>query len=215
VRLLQRTSEPTALQTHGPRWTAEFLQSVKGRPDSSKYAHPDVVTSLRAMSHNKCFYCERPFATQKPQVDHYIEVSCDRSLAFVWGNLYLSCSTCNYGKPDNHQIPVSQCLDPCGSVPVEDHLEFVGDHVRPKKLSPTGERTIRKYKLLDEALKYQRLQVLSQLAGDYEAILARRLTPDGPRSLDDNELARLRAYAAPTEPFSACCRAWLEARGLW
>jgi uncharacterized protein (TIGR02646 family) len=202
------------LQKHGARWTEEFINSQELRPRPSRYRHEGIVRALGGMSHNKCFYCERMLEEGDEQVDHYIDVACDRKLAYAWDNLYLSCKDCNEGKPSHVDIPVTNCLDPCGTVAVEQHLEFVQDQVRPAEASALGEPTIRKYRLLRRPLVHQRMQVLKNLWLDYQAMLKDCLAI-GARSLDPMQRTRLRAYAAPTAPFSACCRAWLVAEGLW
>lgn len=209
MRLLVRTAAPAILARRSADWTAAFLASSDARPDPKKYRHDHVVDALRGMSHNKCFYCERPLADGEEQVDHYVEVSCARDRAFVWQNLYLACKGCNVGKPDDKDIPVAGCVDPCGVVPVEQHLEFVHDQVRAVSASDCGERTIRKYRLLRPQLQHQRMQVLKQLWLEYQRILNRRLAENG-RAITADELARLRAYADATAPFSACCAAWLR-----
>jgi uncharacterized protein (TIGR02646 family) len=214
VRLLQRVTEPAVLQKHGARWATEFVGSEERRPRPSRYRHEDVVEALRGMSHGKCFYCERVLEEGDEQVDHYVDVACDRGSAFAWGNLYLSCKDCNEGKPSHVDIPVTSCVDPCGAVAVEQHLEFVQDQVRPAEESALGEPTIRKYRLLRRPLVHQRMQVLKNLWLDYQAMLKDCLAR-GAKSLDPMQRTRLRAYAAPTAPFSACCRAWLVAEGLW
>jgi len=213
MRLLVRLGEPDILRRKATRWTADWLASSKDRPDASKYRHPDIVATLCTMSHNKCFYCEHPLGEGAEQVDHCRDVTLYRSEAFRWDNLYLACKECNVGKPSDADIPVTACLDPCGTVAVDDHLEFVGEQPRPRADSLCGEATIRKYRLRRHALLYARSRLLRQLAEEYAAILE-RCNAEGGRPLDTRERQRLRAYAGPTEPFSACCDHWLRSKLL-
>lgn len=213
MRILTRTAEPEILRKKSADWTAAFVASGDGRPEARKYRHEQVVNALRAMSHNKCFYCERPLDDGDEQVDHYVEVAVDPTLAFAWRNLYLACKGCNVGKPDHTDIPVTRCVDPCGAIPVEQHLEFVDDLVRPVAASAEGDHTIRKYRLLRPPLVHLRMQVLKQLWREYQGIL-RRCLSEGGRSMTPSERARLLAYTDATAPFSACCAAWLGAEGI-
>lgn len=213
MRLLARQAPPRVLRERAQKWTEAWLASADERPDTSKYRHAEVVAALRGMSADKCFYCEKPLEEGEEQVDHYRDVALHRGLAYAWNNLYLACKECNVGKPSDRDLPVAGCLDPCGAVPVEDHLEFVQDRVRATSGSPVGDATIRKYRLTRRPLAAERSRVLQQLAEEYIALLE-RCRADGRASLLPGELARLRAYAAPTEPYSACCAAWLRARGI-
>lgn len=73
---LRRDAAPTVLAENAARWAEEYH-------------------ALRRMSHNKCFYCETRLAEGEEEVDHYVEVSARRDLAFAWDNLYLCCPACN------------------------------------------------------------------------------------------------------------------------
>ncbi len=129
-----RLQEPRILQEKKTAWTADFVASDKKRPDGSKYAHREVVQTLRSMSHDKCFYCEAREA--KLSVDHHIEVSERRDLAFEWSNLYLACDECQ-GKLPNRSIPVSDCLDPCEpGVEPAAHIAFVAERASSLSSGP-------------------------------------------------------------------------------
>jgi hypothetical protein len=120
-----------------------------------------MVSTLEAMSHHKCFYCEQ--STKQPQgvVDHYIEVAERPDLAFSWTNLYLSCSKCNGHKQLNRAIPVSECLDPCDpDVEPGAHFTFKDEIICGD--TPKGLLTIQKYNLSRLELDYQRLRVLRE-----------------------------------------------------
>ena len=67
---IAREAEPEILREKNAEWLTKFVASGNKRPPSKQYAHAQVVTTLHAMSHGKCFYCE----SKGPlSVDHYIE----------------------------------------------------------------------------------------------------------------------------------------------
>ena len=92
---LDRSPEPRCLLENGERWLNTFQDSALERPDSRQYGHRDVRDALHAMSFNKCFYCEQKLSESEAEVEHFVEVSEQRELAFTWTNLYLSCRGCN------------------------------------------------------------------------------------------------------------------------
>ncbi len=204
-----RLPEPRILQEKKTAWTADFLASPKKRPDSTKYAHREVVEALRVMSHDKCFYCEAREGSLS--VDHYIEVSERRDLAFAWPNLYLACDECQRKQP-NRSIPVADCLDPCDPrVEPAAHLTFVAERAKPA--SPCGEQTIKKYRLNDSARLLQRTRQLSLWRDALEHILRTQIAAGRP-AMTPAELAELRRFADPDEPFSAMFSCLLKVRGL-
>jgi len=149
--------EPQILADRGVRWLANFIASGNSRPDGSKYGHIDIRRDLNSMSLHKCFYCETKLIGLQKEVDHFIEVSVDKTLAFNWDNLYLSCVNCNK-KLDAEKIPIDQVLDPCknSDAEIEEHLTFVDEIITSRNDSPIGLQTIRKYRLDTETLELKR-----------------------------------------------------------
>lgn len=214
MRALQRLAEPDALTAHAAEWTAHYVASSESRPRSARYAHPDVTARLRETSHDKCFYCEAALPEGSEQVDHYIEASLRRDLAFAWRNLYLACKDCNNGKPPNDKLPVTSCVDPCDlTIDPEAHLVFDGDGVRPRAHSALGANTLRKYKLNRVLLLHQRGVVLRTITEAHNRMLQRCLR-EGRTQLSDDERERLWAFADASAPFSRACAAYLRAQGL-
>lgn len=199
-----RESEPEILRKKKAPWLTNFLGSGKDRPESKQYAHADVLTALRAMSHGKCFYCE----SKAPlTVDHYIEVSENKNLAFEWSNLYLACKPCQ-GKATNLDIPASTCVDPCDKqCDPEEHLEFVGEHVRYK--TDRGNQTIKKYRLARGIS--ERRRVLHDLT---KAILELSKTKGWQQLGGEEKAALWRAFAHDDAEYAMMARAYLRARGL-
>jgi 5-methylcytosine-specific restriction endonuclease McrA len=193
---LTRLPEPAVLTRNGARWTEEFVASDKARPEDRRYAHKEIKATLRAISGGKCFYCEWAVPESEIEVDHHVEVSKDRSLAFSWNNLYLSCRGCNDKLPES-TIPRADVLDPFDTQhDPTDHLCFDDEKVYARAGSAHGSATIGKYKLHREDLELERAKALKEL---YK--LASELQRKGIPWSDCEPI--LRAFTAPDRPFSA------------
>ena len=213
MRSLQRGASPDVLSREGARWTAEFVASSASRPESKRYRHVEVLTRLRAISADKCFYCERPLLDGDEQVDHYRDVATHRALAFAWENLYLACKDCNVGKPSDAALPVASCADPCDpSTPPEAHVDFVTDRAVPVPASPLGARTIEKYKLNSSTKlieRGRRLLLFHQERDRLRDVCAREGRP-----MSEREVAYLRTFFAPEAPYSRAVAAYVAQRDL-
>lgn len=213
MRQLRRLSCPEILTSKAEKWTRRYqekrAQNGKLRPDSRHYAHPDIVDSLAAMSHKKCFYCEHLMDEDEFTVDHHVEVSEAPDKAFAWENLYLCCKGCQ-GKLKETTVPRAECLDPCDpGVDPADHLTFESEVIVPRDDSHRGRQTISKYKLrrgdlelrrsrrlrlfyktLSDAWEQEAQQGRSQLSDEARAALLRFAEPEAPFSLMFRELVR-------------------------
>jgi uncharacterized protein (TIGR02646 family) len=203
---ITRLREPAKLSENKEKWLAAYLkrrQNKPGlRPNSRQYGHPEIRSFLEAMSFNKCFYCERKLDETGSQIDHYIEVAENPTLAFDWRNLYLSCPDCNRKKLPNTTIPVSDCLDPCdpSENPIE-HLTFDREVIRPKTGSLKGSKTVQKYRLDRENLNYLRLRHLQKFR-DVLLALKEHQIRDGGRPLTQLEKEALVSFKEPQHVFS-------------
>ncbi len=206
---LTRLAEPSILAERKVEWTTAFVAGGKKRPDSSKYAHREIVEKLRSMSHNKCFYCESRDA--RLTVDHHIEVAERRDLAFEWKNLYLACDDCQRKEP-NTSIPIAECLDPCEpGVAPDAHLTFAAE--RATFRSTCGEQTIRKYRLNHPPRINERRGAILRFMEALDRIRQRQLS-DNRTAMTDAELAELQRFAQPDEPFSLMFACLLRSKGL-
>jgi uncharacterized protein (TIGR02646 family) len=203
---ITRLPEPAKLSENKEKWLTAYLKKRQSRPNSrpssDQYGHPEIRNVLRAMSFDKCFYCERKLALSEDEVDHYIGVTEDPTLAFDWYNLYLSCPTCNRRKLSNTTIPVSDCLDPCDpSENPAEHLTFDDEFIVSKDGSPKGSATIQKYRLSRPELDRLRDK---QLRRFYETLskLQKRQVDDGGRPLTQSEKAVLASFKEPQHAFS-------------
>lgn len=193
MRYIGRNPEPAILNQRKAEWTTKFINSGKDRPDNSKYGHPEIKTSLYSVSHNKCYYCETILKGKPSEIDHYIEVSENKSLAFEWTNLYLSCDNCNDKLP-NKSISVLDTLNPCqdDNEEIRKHLKFEDEQIT--FLTPKGDLTIQKYKLSSERLDWCRMQELKKF---YKLLLALKniLIAEKRDSLNALEKERLKRFS--------------------
>lgn len=214
---IQRLDEPEVLRKNKARWCAAFLErrakSPEQKPSSSQYAHAQVVSTLEAMSHHKCFYCEQKTKETTCEVDHHVEVAERPDLAFEWTNLYLSCPVCNSRKQPNRSIPIADCLDPCDpAVDPSAHLDFDDELIRARAGSSRGLATIKKYKLDRDDLDLKRARQLKLLLKAIIEIKARMIA-EGRKTMTERELELLRSFAQPDFPFSLMFSVYLERYG--
>jgi uncharacterized Zn-finger protein len=202
---LRRDAAPTVLAENAARWADEYHAQCATpggapRPNPRRYGHPAVRLALRRMSHNKCFYCETRLAEGEEEVDHYVEVSARRDLAFAWDNLYLCCPDCNSQKAPDAQVACADCVDPCSPTqPPSDHLGFADECIFPR--NDRGRHTVRKYRLDRDALDLKRSRHLREFLTRHRDLLAHALR-EGRSALTEREKDLLRRYRDPAMPFS-------------
>ncbi|GIM61963.1 hypothetical protein CAPN008_20130 [Capnocytophaga canis] len=201
---LERLTKPDVLAKNEAKWTENFIQSGKNRPSSSKYGHPEIKEALASISANKCFYSEILLSPiSDAQIDHYVEVSEDKTKAFDWNNLYFTHKNCNIGKSPNKSIPVSECLDPFtdSNEEIEKHLYFEDEMI----LSDTekGKRTIQKYNLNSDYFNLQRSRTLIKLSQAIVLCLQDKVSKE--------EVIR---FANSDRPFSLMIRLYLKKHNI-
>jgi uncharacterized protein (TIGR02646 family) len=215
---IQRLPEPEVLTRNKERWSAAFLaQRVKNpqkRPSSGQYAHPEVVSTLEAMSHHKCFYCEQSTKQAQHEVDHHVDVAEDPTLAFLWTNLYLSCWECNRKKQPHRAIPVTSCLDPCDTaVRPSEHMSFDNEFIRARDGSAKGLATIKKYNLDRPDLDHKRVRQL-RLFDRAHLEIKDAMIAEGRKEMTDKEKELLRSFRQSDQPFSLMFHVHIERKGL-
>lgn len=209
MRHLTRLAEPVILQQNHAQWTQEYLASGKPRPAPHRYGHVDIQNTLMGISTTKCFYCERKLKGIRKEIDHLIEVSERKDLAYTWSNLYLACSNCNK-KLNNLNIPVANVLDPChhSDNAIQDSLTFDEEVIRVKNNSTIGLQTIRKYRLDSDAMDHARCKALKDFYKDLSIIQGKMVNEQ--RSMTDAEIESLKRYAYPDSTFSLMFKVLLE-----
>ncbi len=166
MRTVERPAKPNVLRDHADQWTDAFRASGKPRPDSRRYAHPEIKRVLNDSSHGKCFYCESLLLPREGglclEVDHRRGVK-PPERAYDWDNLYLSCDRCNQAKKGRPDIAIEETLDPCDrSVDPAEHLDARLEHARPWSDSTLGRKTIDKLGLNSIELLLLRQRLLSE-----------------------------------------------------
>ena len=205
MRHISRLEKPRILAEKAEQWTSIFASGTKNRPDNSKYAHAEVKGVLYSMSFHKCYYCERKLKNIPKEIDHFIEVSERKDLAYEWENLYLACDNCN-GKIPNTSIAVTDVLDPCRHTDDEigEHLVFDDELITAKNGSALGLKTIQKYGLDSEQLDHLRVRQLKVFQKLYITIL-QNMHSEG-RGMNDDEKAQLLQFQQADMSFSLMFR---------
>ncbi len=207
MRHIERLPEPDKLREKGSQWLAQFLASGKNRPDSSKYAHNSVKQCLESMSHTKCYYCECSLKEFGEEVDHHIEVTVDKNLAFKWENLYLSCPDCNKKIPHNI-IAINEALDPLvdSDDEIKKHITFVEETIIEINCSEKGQNTIQKYRLGSKVQDNRRRRQLIKLFKTINQCLRK----GGISGLTEQDKECIRRYSYPSSPYSYMCECYLK-----
>jgi 5-methylcytosine-specific restriction endonuclease McrA len=202
MRSLTRLPEPAIITTRGNQWLIDLIASGKLRPDSSKYANPQIRTQLDSISFHKCFYCETKLKNSPKEVDHNVEVSVNINLSFVWNNLYLCCDNCN-NKLNHIAIPINTTLDPFlnNDIEIEEHLTFIDEQVTARSNSPIGINTIRKYRLDTELLDKRRINQLKNFLKLLNVIRQNQIS-DGGRAMTQNEIDSINIFKQIDQPYS-------------
>lgn len=200
MRHIKRFPKPDILVRKAKEWTDAFLISEDKRPHNSKYGHHEILENLKSMSFHKCFYCETLLKGHSNEIDHYIEVAEDRTLAFNWENLYLSCENCNNKLP-NKTILATETLNPCvhTDAEIEKHITFEGGII--KSIDEVGLKTIQKFKLDSLGLDDLRKDRLIQFHRILLQIIKNR-DKENRKALIEKEKNALKSFAQANAPFS-------------
>lgn len=218
MRHLVRTNKPRILEEKDVTWTQKFIDSGKDRPTngSSTYAHSEVKKALSDISFQKCFYSEVKFANlSEAQVDHYIEVTEDKTKTFEWDNLFLSHKDSNQGKKSNNVIPNSEVLNPFIDTDeeIEKHI-FFDDDENIRFLSEKGDKTIKKYNLDKAIFNELRKQKLKEYRKVLEAILVSIQTNPNKTEMSELDKNTIRIFSQVDSPFSFMFKLILKRNNL-
>lgn len=206
MKHIDRLDVPKILAKNQKKWEEAYRKKLatnpKSRPDSSKYAHKDIRGQLMNMSYGKCFYCESQLKDEPKEVDHYIEVTCDKGKAYEWNNLYLACLNCN-DKADHNSIPVTDALDPCSDSDetIRENITFDNEIIQAVPGSPKGLATIKKFRLNSELLDRKRGKWLNRIDKDVREILL-SMYDENRREMTEEEKNLLLQYLQPTSCYS-------------
>lgn len=214
MRSIIRLPEPDILIKKKTEWLTNFLNSNKLRPDSSKYAHSAIRSDLYSMSFHKCFYCETKLKGKVKEIDHHIEVSVDRNLAYTWENLYLSCDNCNSKIPHN-VIGVNETLNPCidDDSTIQQHLTFKKELIDSNNNSDVGLKTIQKYRLETELLDARRLKQICVFQ-DVLIEIQKKQIEENRQQLTSSEKNIIQSFKRFDNPYSLMFIVLLKKHGL-
>ena len=219
MRHIDKLPEPQILTDKKTVWQQKYEQRLvnnpKARPDFSKYGHKDILAQLNSCSFNKCFYCESKLVGSLREIDHYVEVAINPSLAYEWTNLYLSCSNCN-DKLNHNVVPVQVALNPCIDTDEEilKHLTFVKECICSQAGSSKGLDTIRKFRLDTDILDLKRCKWLNKLAT--KAIdIQNNMRKDGRTLPTDEEKASICRFMQHDQPYSLMCEIYIKSHLSW
>ena len=214
MRALKRFGKPNILEKKQKEWTDTFIASGKPRPDANKYRNPAILSSLCNISHDKCFYCEALLRHKPSEIDHRVEVTVDKSLAFEWNNLYLSCKECNDGRPKETDIPIAEVLDPCSNTDAEiqDDITFVLHTIKGK--TDRGKKTIQKFKLDNEGHETARMIHFIRMIEAISTIMRKDIYKNiGLRKIqciNDFDKETIMRFMDNAEPYSLMCEIYLK-----
>ncbi len=202
MRYVERLSEPEILKKNKNKWTEKFIESKKERPQNYQYGHDKIRELLDSMSFHKCFYCEQKIKGKRKEVDHYIEISEDKKLAFDWNNLYLSCDSCN-SKLSNKTIPNSETLNPCLDTDDEimKHITYEDEQITAVSGSKIGLTTIQKYKLDTESQDINRRKKHREFETYHKKVLE-KMIEEGRKHFDENEIEFFNSFTQKDKPYS-------------
>lgn len=211
MRHIRRYSKPEILEKKQKEWTEKFIESGKSRPSSKQYGHHDILEALKNMSGTKCFYCESLLKGKSKEIDHLIEVTQDKTLAFEWSNLYLACNNCNNGRPKESEISKEDVLDPCrdSDEEIKANLSFVTEQIIG--LHEKGWDTIKKFKLDSEKLDHLRMKHLHNLRDKILEILkSEDLSPAHIENISEDGKKEIMLFTSPRRKFSLMCECFLR-----
>lgn len=219
MRHIDRLPEPQILSKKKEEWQCKFEQKLAGnpkvRPDASKYGHEDIRKLLNVCSFNKCFYCESYLVGANQEIDHYIEVAIEPSLAFEWTNLYLSCSNCN-DKLDHNSIPVTNVLNPCVDTDeeIKNHITFEKELICSQKTSEKGLKTIQKFRLSSQVLDLKRSKWLTKLTTKAIDIM-NKMHEEHRTTYTQEEKDVICRFMQKDQPYSLMCEVFIRKNLAW
>lgn len=133
---VERAPKPAVIEQNQVAWTLALLNAATKKDKTraeNKYRHLAIKRALALMFHGKCAYCESKIRhVDYGHIEHFRPKSKPefRSLAFEWGNLFLSCAVCNGSEHKGDCFPEAAeggpLVSPCEDFP-EAHFEFIFD----------------------------------------------------------------------------------------
>jgi uncharacterized protein (TIGR02646 family) len=230
-----RTAEPDVLQRLAAQWLADLeaaiteLTRVEADPNASeadkkkakkqiakaqnRYRHSEVKTSLDAMFHGKCAYCESKITTVTyGQIEHFYPKGQYVERTFRWDNLLLSCDLCNNVHHKGTKFPLDAdgrplLINPTNITP-EVHLQFSWDHVATLACvygrDQCGNETVQTFDLNGIKDRKELLKTRSKYVHSLMALI--KLAEQG----NEEAISFLHDACASDAPYAAFARACIQ-----
>lgn len=211
MRRLTKLPKPEILEKNESAWLKDFLADSQNNTKRYRYRDPQIKSTLRTETADKCAYCESKLGHSSPgDVEHKVPSSKVPERQFDWTNLTLACQECNRRKNDFYD-------DHDGFIdPYVDEVETLIEHCGPVVIWKTGElraevsvgilelSSVRRAKLIER--KIERLSDLCHILERFEAA--------APESAIKS-LLKLQVcdMAGPKAEFSAMVRSALISKG--
>lgn len=210
MRSLAKLPKPEVLAANEAIWLDEFLADPENSTKRYRYRHPQIKTTLRAETSNKCVYCESKLGHNTPgDVEHKVPSSKVPRRHFDWLNLTIACTECNRRK-NSFYSDADGFLDPYTDA-IEAHLEHHGPVVSWKQGDVRGEIFVSTLDLCSEqrtALIARKIEKLNQLVHLLERYAAE--TNDLLKGLLQRQV---RDMASPASEYSAMIEDTLHRKG--
>lgn len=207
---LTKHEEPAVLRDNGERWGEEYLTAKTNQVMTDtiryRYRHPQIKTTMREETSDKCAYCESKITHTYPgDIEHILPASDFPELVCNWENLTLACGECNRRK-SNYYSAEQPLINPYQDDP-KRHLFAAGTLIFGKTGNAKGNLAQLKLELNRTALlerRKERIDSLNNLANRYTQ------EPDGElKNLLGNELKKEMAndkeYAFTSRAFLKLC----------
>ena len=252
IRIVRPEQAPTVLLGAGEQETHRNCESYGLNEEAyrsgsetftfrrSIYAHTTVKDALLQTQHDKCCYCESKFlATSFGAVEHFRPKGAVKQehgatkqypgyywLAYSWGNLLVSCESCNT-KYKGSLFPLvdeeSRARSHHVNIEVESPLfvdpasEDPGHHIQFRRaevafLTERGLRTIQGFGLARSKLEDARAEELDRV--EIFCSVVEHLQDDVDASLVEDARRYLTKAIRPEAAFSAMARDFLSSRGF-
>jgi len=172
----------------------------------------EAKDELGKMSRRKCSYCESAIAHRGDgQVEHFKPKSLFPSLAYDWGNYFLSCGGCN--RPKSDKWPKSGgYLRPDEGDPAGDFVFEANGEMKAVEEGTDAWRMLQDFRLNEGWLVYWRTITIQRALEDLDPIV--RVTyPADKETARNQAYSVIEGYSNPLLPYSAAvrqclCRAW-------
>jgi hypothetical protein len=163
VRQLSKLPIPSILQANKQVWTEEYkAAAAAGEKPPERWLHPEIVSTLRKETYDKCAYCEGYIPdVSYSHVEHILPKSARPDLVVSWSNLTTGCQICNTAK-SNYYAEDAPLLHPYDEDPAE-HIQFQGPAICAPLGNTLGERTILRLNLKRPPLLVQRMEKIQAL----------------------------------------------------